>query len=80
MSAPRQNDYDAERLELFARGYQIPTSDADIIGFAELVDRILSPLPHRLKRANDVLARGRAGAVDFLDEARFRTLRELIEL
>ena len=63
-----------------ARGYKIPTSYADIIGFAELVDGIVSPLLHRLKRANDVLARGSAGAVDFLDEARFRNLRELLKL
>ncbi len=63
-----------------ARGYKIPTSYADIIGFAELVDGIVSPLLHRLRRANDVLSKGSAGAVDFLDEARFRTLRELLKL
>ena len=63
-----------------ARGYKIPTSYSDVIGFAELVDGIVSPLLHRLRRANDMLSLGSAGAINFLGDERFRKLRQIIEL
>ncbi|MDB5960815.1 MAG: hypothetical protein JWP59_2109 [Massilia sp.] len=63
-----------------ARGYKIPTTYADIVGFAELVDGIVSPLLHRLQRANEVLSMGSAGAIDFLGEERFKKLRDLLKM
>lgn len=61
-------------------GYKIPTTYSDVIGFAELVDGIVSPLLHRLRRANDVFLLGSAGAINFLGDDRFRKLREILEL
>lgn len=63
-----------------ARGYKIPTTYSDIIGFAELVDGIVSPLLHRLRRANDLLSLGSGGTIDFLGDERFRKLRQIPEL
>lgn len=62
------------------RGYKIPTSYSDMVGFAELVDGIVSPLLHRLKRANDVFGLGSAGHINFLAEERFKKLRLMLEL
>jgi len=61
-------------------GYKIPTTYSDVVGFAELVDGIVSPLLHRLRRANDMLSLGSAGAIDFLGEGRFHKLREILEV
>lgn len=63
-----------------ARGYKVPTTYSDVIGFAELVDGIVSPLLHRLRRANDLLSLGSGGAIDFLGDVRFRKLRQILEL
>jgi hypothetical protein len=62
------------------RGYKIPTSYADIVGFAELVDGIVSPLLERLKRANAVFGLGSAGQINFLSEGRFTKLRLMVGL
>jgi len=62
------------------RGYKIPTGYPDVIGFAELVDGIVSPLLQRLRRANDVYSLGSAGAIDFLGDDRFRKLRQILEV
>jgi hypothetical protein len=62
-----------------ARGYKIPTTYVDMIGFADLVDGIVWPLLQRLKRANDVIALASAGKVDVLREERFAKLRRLLE-
>lgn len=61
------------------RGYKIPTTYADMVGFADLVDGIVWPLLQRLKRANDVIALGSAGQADVLGEERFSRLRRLLE-
>ena len=61
-------------------GYKIPTTYSDVIGFAELVDGIVSPLLHRLRRANEVFSLGSAGAINFLGDDRFRKLREILDL
>jgi hypothetical protein len=63
-----------------ARGYKIPTTYADLIGFAERVDGMFVPLLHRLKRANDVLHAQSDGAIDFLAHERFRNLRALLAI
>lgn len=63
-----------------ARGYKVPTTYSDVIGFAELVDGIVSPLLHRLRRANDLLSLGSGRAIDFLGDERFRKLRQILEL
>ena len=63
-----------------ARGYKIPGSYADVVGFAELVEGIVSPLLERLQRANDIFALGSGGKVSFLDENRFAKLRMMTDL
>lgn len=63
-----------------SRGYKIPTAYPDVIGFAELVDGIVSPLLHRLRRANEVFSLGSGGAINFLADERFRKLRQILEL
>ena len=63
-----------------ARGYKIPTTYADMIGFAERIDGMVGPLLHRLKRANDLLRAESAGAIDFLAHERFGHLRALLAL
>ncbi len=62
------------------KGYKIPSSYADIVGFAELVDGIVLPLLQRLKRANQIFDLGSAGQVNFLEEERFRKLRQMLDL
>ena len=62
------------------RGYKIPTSYADIIGYTELVDGIVSPLLNRLRRANEVFSLGSAGRIDFLAEERFKRIRLMLDL
>lgn len=62
-----------------ARGYKIPTTYADMIGFADLVDGIVWPLLQRLKRANDVITLASAGKADVLGEERFARLRRLMD-
>jgi hypothetical protein len=61
------------------RGYKIPTTYADMVGFADLVDGIVWPLLQRLKRANDVIALASAGRANVLGEERFARLRMLLE-
>lgn len=61
------------------RGYKIPTTYADMVGFADLVDGIVWPLLQRLKRANDIITLASAGKTDVLDEERFARLRRLLE-
>ncbi|MFL6676157.1 MAG: DUF3800 domain-containing protein [Massilia sp.] len=62
-----------------ARGYKIPTTYADMVRFADLVDRIVWPLLQLLKRANDAIALASAGKADVLVEERFARLRRLLE-
>jgi hypothetical protein len=62
------------------RGYKIPTSYADVINFAELVDGIVCPLLDRLKRANEIFGLGSAGQINFLAEERFKKLRLMLDL
>lgn len=62
------------------KGYKIPSSYADIVGFAELVDGIVLPLLQRLKRANQIFDLGSAGQINFLEEQRFRKLRQMLDL
>lgn len=62
------------------RGYKMPTSYADVVGFAELVDGIVSPLLDRLRRANEVFELGSAGEINFLDESKFYKLRMMLEI
>ena len=61
------------------RGYKIPMSYADVIGFAELVDGMVIPLLHRLKRANEIFHLGSAGKVNFLAENKFNKLQKMLE-
>jgi hypothetical protein len=61
------------------RGYKIPTSYADMVGFADLVDGIVWPLLQRLKRANDVIALSSAGKANLLAEERSARLRRLLD-
>lgn len=61
------------------RGYKIPTTFADMVGFADLVDGIVWPLLQRLKRANDVITLASAGKADVLGEERFARLRRLLD-
>jgi hypothetical protein len=61
-----------------ARGYKIPTTYADMVGFADLVDGIVWPLLQRLKRANDIIALASAGKAGVLGEERFARLRRLL--
>lgn len=62
------------------RGYKIPTSYADLAGFAELVEGIVCPLLDRLKRANDIYGLGSAGQINLLAEERFKKLRLMLDL
>jgi len=62
-----------------SRGYKIPTSYSDIVGFAELVDGIVNPLLNRLKRANGIFELGSAGQVKLLADARFKKLRLMLD-
>jgi hypothetical protein len=61
-----------------SRGYKIPTSYLDLVGFGELVDGIVSPLLARLKRAHNVFELGSAGRVRLLDEAQFKKLQRML--
>lgn len=63
-----------------SRGYKIPTSYVDVLGFAELVDGIVCPLLQRLKRANDIFELGTAGEINVLAEERFKKLRSMLGL
>lgn len=60
------------------RGYKIPTTYADLFGFAELVDGIASPLLARLKRANGIFDLGSLGQIKILEEPRFNRLRLML--
>lgn len=60
------------------RGYKIPTSYADIYGYAELVDGIASPLLARLKRAHSIFELGSVGKIKILEEPRFQRLRLML--
>ncbi|PYD88286.1 hypothetical protein DNF23_33840 [Pseudomonas syringae pv. pisi] len=62
------------------KGYKIPSSYADVVGFAELVDGIVLPLLQRLKRANQIFDLGSAGKINVLEEERFRKLRQMLDL
>jgi hypothetical protein len=62
------------------RGYKIPTSYSDIVGFAELVDGIVCPLLNRLNRANAIFALGSAGQINFMSDERFVKLRRMLDL
>jgi hypothetical protein len=62
------------------RGYKIPTSYVDVVGFAELVDGLVCPLLQRLKRANDTFDLGTAGEINVLAERRFKKLRSMLNL
>jgi hypothetical protein len=60
------------------RGYKIPTSYADLYGYAELVDGIASPLLARLKRAHGIFELGSVGKIKILDEPRFQRLQLML--
>jgi len=60
------------------RGYKIPTSYTDLVGFAELVDGIALPLLARLKRAHGIFDLGGAGKIKILDETRFKKLQLML--
>jgi hypothetical protein len=60
------------------KGYKIPTSYSDLVGFAELVDGIISPLLSRLNRANGIFNLGSAGRVNILNEDRFNNIRLML--
>jgi Protein of unknown function (DUF3800) len=62
-----------------SRGYKIPTTYADMLAFADLVEGMALPLMHRLKRANDAIALGSAGKADVLSEEKFRRLRKILD-
>jgi hypothetical protein len=61
-----------------SRGYKIPTSYADLFGFAELVDGIALPLLARLKRAHGIFDLGSAGKIKILDEPRFKKMSAML--
>ncbi|MGX9697768.1 DUF3800 domain-containing protein [Janthinobacterium lividum] len=60
------------------KGYKIPTSYADLIGFADLVDGIAIPLLSRLKKADEIFDLGSVGEIKFLSEQRFHGLQFII--
>lgn len=60
------------------KGYKIPSSYADMIGFADLVDGIAVPLLSRLKKADEIFDLGSIGEVKFLNEKRFQNLQVII--
>lgn len=62
------------------KGYKIPSSYADVVGFAELVDGIVLPLLQRLKRADQIFDLGSAGQIKVLEKERFRKLRQMLDL
>lgn len=61
-----------------SRGYKIPTTYSDVIGFADLVDGIVSPLLARLERADGIFDLGSAGKIKILNEGRFNKLRLML--
>lgn len=61
------------------KGYKIPASYADLIGFADLVDGIAIPLLSRLKKADEIFDLGSIGEIKFLSEQRFQSLQFIIK-
>ncbi|OEZ93351.1 hypothetical protein JAB8_04670 [Janthinobacterium sp. HH106] len=61
------------------KGYKIPASYADLIGFADLVDGIAIPLLSRLKKADEIFDFGSIGEIKFLNEQRFQSLQAIIK-
>lgn len=61
------------------KGYKIPASYADMIGFADLVDGIATPLLSRLKKADEIFDLGSIGEIKFLNEQRFQSLQAIIK-
>ncbi|MGK5011132.1 DUF3800 domain-containing protein [Janthinobacterium sp. MDB2-8] len=61
------------------KGYKIPSSYADMIGFADLVDGIAIPLLSRLKKADEIFDLGSIGEIKFLNEQRFQSLQFIIK-
>ena len=61
-----------------SKGLKIPTSYADIVGFAHLVDGIVFPLLSRLHRANEILKLSSAGDLNFLEESGFSKLQKIL--
>ena len=61
------------------KGYKIPSSYADMIGFADLVDGIAIPLLSRLKKADEIFDLGSIGEIKFLNEQRFQNLQAIIK-
>ena len=61
------------------KGYKIPSSYSDMIGFADLVDGIAIPLLSRLKKAAEIFDLGSIGEVKFLNEQRFQNLQAIIK-
>jgi len=61
------------------KGYKIPASYSDMIGFADLVDGIAVPLLSRLKKADEIFDLGSIGEIKFLNEQRFQSLQAIIK-
>ncbi|MGK5037787.1 DUF3800 domain-containing protein [Janthinobacterium sp. LB3P118] len=61
------------------KGYKIPASYADLIGFADLVDGLAIPLLSRLKKADEIFDLGSIGEIKFLSEQRFQNLQAIIK-
>ena len=61
-----------------AKGYKIPSTYADIVEFADLVDGLVAPLLSRLNRAREVFELASLGKMDFLGEPRFTRLQRVL--
>lgn len=61
------------------KGYKIPASYSDMIGFADLVDGLAIPLLSRLKKADEIFSLGSVGEIKLLKEQRFEYLRFIID-
>ncbi|WP_119154086.1 DUF3800 domain-containing protein [Caldimonas tepidiphila] len=60
------------------KGYKIPTSQLDMLEFAEFVDGFTLPLLSRLNRAREALKYASAGEYDLLNQPQFQRLQRVI--